>query len=165
MFLSLLLACNQAQTVSTPAATEDDTIGFVEIVQPAPEVDCDDYELGLGLSLTTVPADADVLISAIDVDGNLLYQETTRSDACGIATPFESVSSEDFGGPFDGWAFGVYALVLSDSSFYMYTGVLNEDDMPSLPISTQWYWDEEKEDWYAIRDQTYGVMIGNMMIP
>jgi hypothetical protein len=169
----LLLACAQApESVTTDAYNDvgDSYIEFeLQVLQNPVGLnltsDCDDQDdFNDGLTLTPVPANEEILVSAIDIDGNLLYEEIVNSDACGTATPFVNVTVEDFGGPMDDYAFGVFAQVASDPSFYEYTGVFIEETS-SLPISTQWYYDEERGGWYAYRNEERGVMIGNFMIP
>lgn len=151
MFLVFFIACTQPTPTDTSTTHQN--------------VDCETQVFGNGLTLVDLPPLNIITVSAIDTEGTLLYDETLTSDSCGTATPFVDVSSADFGSTFDDWDHGVYALVISDESFYIFAGVLNEPEMQPLPVTTQWEFDDNLNDWVAIRDPDLGVMIGNAMWP
>lgn len=169
----LLFACVQAEPEATNVASEIEEEGesdfaFVHpLVTPSvqpPQSDCDEQVYKNGLTLVNLPASFTVAVSLVTDDGEV-YTETIRVDACGTATPFVEVSLEDFGG-FDNPSI-VYAQVVEQPEYYVYQGVyLTSDvDAPSETlISTQW---EPHDDgqWYAVRDEELGVMIGIFMIP
>lgn len=171
----LLLACIQAEPEATNVATEIEEEGesdfaFVHPLTPPanvqiPQSDCEDQEYGDGLTLITVPRNTDILVIAVDEFGTVLYQETVRSNDCGVATPFTQVDPEQFGDMWNDWAWGVYAQVRGDSNYYVFQGVFLEENVADIPISTQWYWEEEVDDWVAISDPGLGIMIGIFMIP
>ena len=158
-----LLACEPDATTSADIYV-DDTTPYQYLVTPVtPPVDCDDAEYTDGLTLVGLTPGATVVVSL--VDGDNVYTETIKVDRCGTATPFSEMSLDDFG-HFDELS-SVYALVLEDPGYYMYQGIFltaEPNAPPETPISTQWELVAD-DQWVAIRDDDFGVLIGLFMIP
>ncbi len=180
MILIMLFACGEhpVSTTGTPverqgqeevvgdtADTSSGTDTGAETTDASEEDPCESLpDLGLGLSLFDLPVGGEIIITAVDSDGVVMYSETLVADTCGVATPFQNVAAEDFGDTFDGWDHGVYAMV-KDSGYDIFQGLLLEEGAPECPVSTQWTWDDSVGDFVPLEDPDLGVMIGNFMVP
>jgi hypothetical protein len=169
MIILLALACATTDNVSD---VDTDEGSSWTIVPPSPiggsigttSDDCDDAEYSDGLTLVGLPVRSTVMVSIVFGDDILV--ETIASDSCGVATPFREVALEDFGGLNE--ISVVYALVVEEPGYYVYQGVFltaEANAPPETPVSTQWEWSDEAEDWVAIRDSGLGILIGIFMIP
>lgn len=159
--LVLILACSQAPEM-TDATTD---AGYPELSVPQqpngftpPEPDCDDVEIGFGMSLFNLDSGMVITITVLDQE-RPVYTEHITVDSCGIATPFEDVTADDLWGEDFEIDSAVYALA-SDPSYYEFVGMFVEEGYEDLPISTQW----DPESRTAIRDPTYGINVGPFMI-
>lgn len=160
MILTFLALACAPDTTTTPAGTPADLYWSPQVLPP---VDCDEQEFDEGLTLFGLPSGATVAVSM--VDGDQVYTEFIQVDRCGIATPFTSMSVDDFG-HFDEVA-NVYAQVVEDPGYYVYQGIFlsaEPNAPPETPISTQWEWSEEANNWVAIRDPDLGILLGLFVI-
>lgn len=170
MILVILAACSGIETgvISAEPGSEQEHQDTVIDSGTTPEetgVNCDDVAYPMGMTLVDLPPSLPVKITAVDTDGNVVYTETIGSDTCGVATPFQDVSVEDFGDTWDNWDHGVWAQVGSEATgYYGYQGILIAEGDPDTPVSTQWEFEDDGTA-VAIHDPDLGVMIGIAMIP
>lgn len=161
--LLLALACATPDSTPTSAIVTNTDVDIGTSVDPDIATETNDcFEVGEGLTLFNLPRDELILVSVV---GEFVYQESLVSDACGTATPFQGVEADDLdpeGFDMDE-APTVFALVVSDSSYYYFQGVFI-DSLGELPISTQWE-PVGAGEWVAVRDDEFGILIGPMMIP